>query len=410
MYGASEKIALVTPWFGTDETNGSQLLSSQLVRELFASNQRVDVLATCAKSFHDDWSSNYYAEGASRFENFTVRRFGVRARDTGAFNWANAFLLSQPPDFLRAHPGAIPDAVSQAFCRENIQAPGLLQYLADWGRQYRAIVFTPYLYGPVLQGVKLVAERAFLQPCLHDEGYAYLPQTAQLFGSARGLLFNSSAEYDLARELYGAGIERKSAVVGHWVHPPQLEARVSRDVPAGRYVLYLGRLCAEKNVDAVVKAFRDYRRYAPASRLQLVLAGDGDGFESGGGIHVLGKVSERRKSALLSSCVALLQPSVNESFSRSVMEAWSYSKPVAVNARCAATAEAVSACDGGWLASGAAQWNDVLSAIDRAGFERLRFFGENGRAYYARCGTPERALQRYREVLGLAAAPAAAHG
>ena len=137
MPGVNEKIALVTPWFGTDETNGSQLLSSQLVRELFASNQRVDVLTTCVKSFHDDWSKNHYAEGASRFENFTLRRFRVRARDTEAFNWANAFLLSQPPEFLKAHPGALPDAVAQAFCRENIQSPGLLQYLADWGRQYR---------------------------------------------------------------------------------------------------------------------------------------------------------------------------------------------------------------------------------------------------------------------------------
>jgi glycosyltransferase involved in cell wall biosynthesis len=410
MHDGNEKIALVTPWFGTDETNGSQLLSSQLVRELFASNQRVDVLTTCAKSFHDDWSKNYHAEGASRFENFALRRFHVRARDTEAFNWANAFLLSQPPEFLKAHPGAIPDAVSQAFCRENIQSPGLLQYLADWGRQYRAIIFTPYLYGPVLQGVNLVADRAFLQPCLHDEGYAYLPQTAQLFRGARGLLFNSSAEYDLARELYGQGIERKSTVVGHWVNPPQPRAGAARDVPAGRYVLYLGRIRAEKNVDAIVKAFRDYRRYRPASRLQLVLAGHGDGFASGAGVHVLGKVSERRKSALLSSCVALLQPSVNESFSRSVMEAWSYSKPVAVNAQCAATAGAVSACDGGWLASGAAQWIDVLSAIDRAGSERLRFLGGNGLEYYARYGTPERVLQRYRDVLGLAAAPAAARG
>ena len=256
-----------------------------------------------------------------------------------------------------------------------------------------------------------MAERAFLQPCLHDEAYAYLPQAAKLFQSARGLLFNSSAEYDLARRLYGPGIAGKSAVVGHWVHPPQFEAREpSRDVPAGRYVLYLGRLCASKNVGVIVKAFRDYRRYRPESRLQLVLAGEGEGFESRGGVLVLGRVSERRKSALLRSCAALLQPSVNESFSRSVMEAWSYAKPVAVNAHCAATAEAVHACDGGWIAAPPTQWIEVLSAIDRAGSERLRLLGENGRAYYTRCGTPERVLQRYREVLGLAAAPAAARG
>lgn len=410
MPAVKEAIALVTPWFGGHETNGSALLSSQLVRELFGANQRVDVLTTCARSFHDDWSHNYYAEGTSRLKHFTLRRFRVRPRNTEAFNWANAFLLSQPPEFLNAHPACIPEAVADAFSRENIQSPGLLQYLSDWGRQYRAIIFTPYLYGPVLEGVGLVGERAFLQPCLHDEAYAYLPQTASLFRNARSVLFNSRAEYNLARRLYGPMIEPKSAIVGHWVNPPELQAGKADDAPEGRYVLYLGRLCAAKNVDIIVKAFRDYRRYRPESRLQLVLAGDGDGFESDGGIRVLGRVSECQKCVLLRSCAALLQPSVNESFSRSVMEAWSYAKPVAVNSKCAATADAMIACRGGWLASSANEWVSMLSAIDRARPELLQSLGESGRAYYLRYGTPQRVLQNYREALGLAGAVAAAHG
>ena len=215
MPGPNHAIALVTPWFGDDETNGSQLLSSQLVGELFAANERVDVLTTCAKSFHDGWSSNYHAEGTTRFDSFTLRRFRVRERDTAAFNWANAFLLSQPTDFLKKHPGAIPAGVADAFCGENIHSPGLLQYLADWGRTYASIIFTPYPYGPVLHGLQRVSDRAFLQPCLHDEPYAYLPQTARIFRAARGLLFNSRAEYDLACELYGEAIRAKSTIVGH---------------------------------------------------------------------------------------------------------------------------------------------------------------------------------------------------
>ncbi len=412
MPAANKTIALVTPWFGEDQTNGSALLSSQLVRELFASNHRVDVLTTCSKSFREDWSANYYAEGASHLENFTLRRFAVGDRDSDAFDRANHFLLSQPLEFLKAHPSCIPAAMGQTFCRENIQSPGLLKYLSDWGRSYGAILFTPYLYGPVLQGVRIAGARSFLQPCLHDEPYAHLPQVARLFHDARGLLFNSRAEYDLARRLYGSQISAKSTIVGHWVPTPETE-RIAGDraVPRERFVFYLGRLCESKNVNLIVKAFRDYRRYRPGSRLGLVLAGDGDGFESSGGVQFLGRISERRKAALLQSCAALLQPSVNESFSRSVMEAWSYGKPVAVNAECAPTAQAVRDCGGGWAASSTAEWIDALSVIDDASPERLHELGELGRKHYLRFGTPQRVLARYREALGIAGEPAvAAHG
>jgi glycosyltransferase involved in cell wall biosynthesis len=404
----SKPIALVTPWFGEDQTNGAALLSSQLVRELFAANQRVDVLTTCAKSFGDDWSANYYAEGASHSEDFTVRRFAVRDRDASAFDHANAFLLSQPLEFLRAHPRCIPASVAGAFCAENIQAPGLLKYLSDWGRSYSAILFTPYLYGPVLAGVEIAGARSFVQPCLHDEPYAYLPQVARLFSGARGLLFNSRAEYDLARRLYGPAIEKKSTIVGHWVPAPRTDTAGDRAVPRERFVFYLGRMCESKNVGAVVNAFRDYRRYRPGSRLELVLAGEGEGFESGDGVRVVGRIGERRKAAMLASCAALVQPSVNESFSRSVMEAWSYGKPVVVNGDCAPTADAVRECGGGWAASCAAEWIAALSSIDRASTQQLRELGDLGRMHYLQFGTPQRVLQRYREALGIAGGPAVA--
>ena len=163
-------------------------------------------------------------------------------------------------------------------------------------------------------GVRAVTGHAFLQPCLHDEPYAYLPQVAALFQNSHGLLFNSRAEYDLARRLYGPQVEGKSSVVGHWVAAPQTAVIHDRAVPRERFVFYLGRACESKNVNLVLKAFRDYRRYNPHSRLNLVIAGEGDAGDSGGGVRVLGRIGERRKAALLQSCAALLQPSINESF------------------------------------------------------------------------------------------------
>jgi glycosyltransferase involved in cell wall biosynthesis len=399
---AEGRLALVTPWFGDDATGGAQILSAQLVHELFALGEHVDVLTTCSRSFHDDWSANHFDEGITRFAHYTVRRFRVRARDSGAFSMANEVLLSQSPAWLREHPQAISSRVADAFCAENIQSPGLLKYLADWSRRYRAIIFTPYLYGPTLHGMKLAAGRAYLQPCLHDEGYAYLPQVAEVFSCAKGLLFNSQAEYALALRLYGSGIAAKSRVVGHWVSAPNTNPHFDKGIkpPEAPYVLYVGRMDPTKNVDAVVQAYLSYRRYRPQTRLRLVLAGTGEPAASyPAGVLALGAVTEANKQALLSSCVALLQPSVNESFSRTVMEAWSYGRPVIVNGKCEATSQPVRKCGGGWAASSRSEWIGALSLVDRAGDDLLREVGQCGYRHYIENGTPGLVLQRYREIL-----------
>jgi len=398
-----KRIALVTPWFGENGTGGSQILATQLARELFAPAEGVDILTTCSRAFEDDWSKNYYTEGTRRAGNVTVRRFGVRKRDTAAFNCANEFLLSQPREWLVKNARRIPAGVAAAFCGESIGSPGLLQYLSDWGRRYHAVIFTPYLYGPVLQGVELLGERAFLQPCLHDEAYAYLPQVREIFRAAKGLLFNSQAEYSLALRLYGKAIASKSFVVGHWVDEPRrITGTLRRAAPDGRFVLYVGRADPAKNVPALMRAFSNYRRYGGGSALRLVLAGNGTAdIACGDGVLALGEVGDELKHALLGGCVALAQPSVSESFSRTVLEAWSYGKPVAVNGNCEATAAAVAQCGGGWIASSTRDWIDVFAAIDRASDATLRRLGELGVRYYLANGTPARVLERYRVALDL---------
>jgi glycosyltransferase involved in cell wall biosynthesis len=394
-------VALVTPWFG-EQSGGAQMLSMQLVHELFALGQSVDVLTTCSRSFDDDWSSNHYEEGATRFDGYTVRRFRVRARDSDVFAIANQFLMGLSPDMLRSRRHAIPARFAAAFCAENIQSPSLLKYLSDWSRSYRAIIFTPYLYGPTLSGVDLAAGRAYLQPCLHDEAYAYLPQVAAAFSSAKGLLFNSNAEYELALRLYGRAIERKSRVVGHWVGAPDYGKRRLGGLKTwrGPFLLYLGRIDRAKGIETIIEAFASYRRYRPQTRLTLVLAGTGiNETAATEGVVALGHVSEAVKAALLNGCAALLQPSAHESFSRVVMEAWSYSKPAAVNAKCTATSQAVRASGGGWCAASQSDWIAAMAQIDSAPEGALESLGALGYKYYLQNGTRESVFGRYKEIL-----------
>src|SRR4029077_1236227 len=103
------------------------------------------------------------------------------------------------------------------FVQHNIESQALLDYLGIEGHAYHAFIFLPYMFAPVMLGLPLVAERAWLQPCLHDEPHAYLFETAALFRDAHGLLFNSEGELELAVKLYGPAILSRSVVVGEGV-------------------------------------------------------------------------------------------------------------------------------------------------------------------------------------------------
>ena len=401
---------MVTPGYGRHLTGGAERQARQLAEGFAQQGDVVDVLTTTARSPADDWATNHFAAGASVDAGVTVRRFKLDRRDQEAFDRANAFFLSQPPGWRRAP--ALPPEHVEAFVDNNINSRELLQFLAAYGRDYDAVIFLPYLYGPVLRGIPLVRERAWLQPCLHHESYAHLPQVAAIFHAARGLLFNSDGECELALRLFGPGLRDKSFVVGEWIETPAaasgLPTRVGAFSPAQeRYVLYLGRRDETKNVGLLIEAFRLYRRHDYASTLKLVLAGSGSTnyHDPVHGVYDLGQVSDVQRDTLLSQTLALFQPSYNESFSRVLMEAWAMGRPVAVNAQCISTSLAVGRSRGGWTATSKGEWAELMGFVDRADASLLAEMGERGRVYYLMHATQDGVLARYDDALWRAGDP-----
>jgi glycosyltransferase involved in cell wall biosynthesis len=220
--------------------------------------------------------------------------------------------------------------------------------------------------------------------------------------AARELLFNSEPERELALRLYGPGIEEKSGVAGEWIddRPIAPARRIGNVHPAReRYVLYLGKRDRTKQFDLLVEAFRAFRRDQPMSTLKLFAAGPGkvSYASSKHGIVDFGYVSDAAKQSLIGHAQALLQPSLNESFSRVVMEAWASRKPVGVNARCRVTARLVAVSGGGWCAATKAEWSRLLSDIDMASRTELAAAGARGYAYYRERASRERVIARYIE-------------
>ena len=98
----------------------------------------------------------------------------------------------------------------------------------------------------------------------------------------------------------------------------------------------------------------------------------------GDGILDLGAVSEPAKAALLTYARALAQPSIHESFSRAIYEAWYARRPVLVHGECRATARAVEDAGGGWIGSTLEEWVRMFAAVDESADDAVDALGERG--------------------------------
>ncbi|HLL70327.1 MAG TPA: glycosyltransferase [Pyrinomonadaceae bacterium] len=414
-------LAIVIPWFGAELKGGAEQQAFQIATRLAARGHNVEVLTTCCRSFQDDWATNHLPAGAFEEHNLTVRRFPVGARDAQAFDRVNAKLLALTHADLRAGVSPVSDADAETFVTQNINSPALIEHLGAHGGDYLAFIFIPYMFAPTVLGLPLVADRAFLQPCLHDEPAAYLPAVEDLFHRARRVLFNSEGERELAARLYGgASVFSRGLVVGEGIEPLAAAANIANQqhtaaLPAELrdsvpFVLYLGRRDETKNTDLLVHAYRRFKERAPRAKLTLVLAGAGAHSydERARGIYDLGLVGEDAKAALLVACRALFQPSRNESFSRVLMEAWSCGRPVAAHRECLATAIAVERAGGGWLAANADEWAHLLARVAAANDAELAATGARGRLYAAEHADWDKVITRYEELLAASAIETAA--
>ena len=399
------RLGIVIPWFGRELKGGAEQQAWQIAARLAARGHQVEVITTCCRSHQDDWSTNHLPAGVtSEPEGFDVRRFPVDPRERHAFDRVCRQLLETPLEALKPGVSPVSAAYAEIFSHELIRSAALLEFLERQQERFESILFLPYLYGPVLSGIAIVRERAALQPCLHDEPYAYLPNVAAAFAAAGSLLFNSEGEQELALRLFGPGIWHKSRLIGEGVEVEVESTRTNgrRTAASPPYVLYLGRKDPGKNVPLLLRAFRLYRASRPNSNLRLRLAGIGsaDLLESDGDtVEDLGLVSEEVKTELLAGCSALFQPSQNESFSRVLMEAWMHGKPVAAHRSCLATAVAVERARGGWVAGSEGEWAETFARVERATAAERAAMGERGRTYAAQLANWEAVLDRYEQAL-----------
>ena len=397
-------IGIVIPWFGRAERGGAELHAWNLAEQLSSRGCRIEVLTTCCKSYHDDWSTNHHpAELTIEPEGFSVRRFPVENRNRSEFDRVCSHLLGIEAKELKPGVSPLPPDDEQIFSDHLIRCPALLGFLKSHGANYATFIFLPYLYGPILEGLPIVAAKSFLQPCLHDESYAYLRKVQDIFYAARGLLWISEGEFELGKKLFGPGIIPKSTITGAGVESIKTvlgeeSESLSHLKP---FLILLGRKDEGKGTILAAESFRNFREQNPNSNLNLVIAGPGELNlkDQSSRIHDLGLVSENERAWLLSNAIGLLQPSPNESFSRVIFEAWQCRKPVVWRRTCLATSRAVQACSGGWEAEIRDEWTAAIARFDQSSFSELDSMGEKGQKYASIISNWESVMDRYDSAL-----------
>ena len=398
------RIAIVIPWFGRDLRGGAELTAWFAASNLAVRGHSVDVLTTCCRSFHDDWAQNHLPAGRERQpEGFEIVRFPVETRDQAAFDRVNAKLLGMPASELIPGAALLSPHEEAIFCDDLIRSSQLVSHVVSQAPGYDAIIFLPYLYSPIIQALPQVADRALLQPCLHDEPYAYLKSVDTLFRKARALLFNSEGEQELAARMFGPAVLPKSRCIGLGIEIPgrldELRLPPANAARLGKYVVFIGRKTAEKGVGLLIAAMHRYRAAHSSATLNLVLAGGGPDHPEAPGIIDLGRVDDDMKWALLQGSLAGVSPGTNESYSRTMYEAWACRRPVLVHGACLATAVAVRRAGGGWIATTEEDFCRAFLEIERASPESLSAAGIRGHAYALEFASWERSTDRYEDAI-----------
>ena len=321
----SKRIAFVTPRYGAEVVGGSEAVMREAAHGLAARGYEVEVVTTCARD-HYSWHNEYPA-GEFEVDGLTVRRFPVvvPSRPTGR---------GRLDLRLRLGFGLTPDE-QLVWLNGHMRVPELFQHLVAHSDRYRAVVFSPYLFWVTAVAAPVIADRAVVVPCLHDEAPAYLDIFRPLLASPAQVWFLSEPEHALAHRIGPVAADHR--VVGSGVPIPERydpDGFRARHGLEGPFVLYAGRRESLKGWDDLLRV---YRQAVTERQIDLDLVTVGVGKVEvrkglSGRVRDLGFLPEAEIGDAFAAAVAYLQPSPNESFSRTVMEAWLAGTPVIASA------------------------------------------------------------------------------
>lgn len=366
---ARRAVAFVCPRYGTEIVGGAEALVREIAQGLTGRGWEVEILTTCAVSPYT-WA-NELPEGTDTDGTVRVRRF------------ANILNVSESREhavhgrIFHGEPTTLDDQLT--WLGALFRTPGLFEVLLREADRFDAVVFAPYLFWTTTACMPAVADRAIVMPCLHDEVWARIEGMRHVLSLPASVWFLSGPEHDLAHRLgpvtphhdvVGAGMDVPEAY-----EPDEFRSEYGIDGP---FILYLGRREREKGWPWLMDVFA--RTKTP---VRLVSAGAG---------HVdipptlrarvvdVGLLTVEQRNNALAAALAYVQPSLMESYSRTVMESWLAGRPVLVREGSAVVEWHRENSEGGWPFAGPRDLGRHLKELLSDG-EVGHKMGARGRSY-----------------------------
>ena len=355
----TQKFAFVIPRWFPDMAGGAETLCFEIAKKLSSKGYQIDILTTCAKD-NRSWN-NEFPPGELFHNDIRIIRYKVNNRNLD--KWVPLQIsITQGFDISLEE--------ELTWMEESANSSDLYTYIQNKGTQYDALFFAPCLFGITFFGSLIYPERSILIPCLHDESSAYLKCMQYMFSKIKGCIFNSYPEKELAELIYGNLSGDEVGMGFDYFDLDEIDQYKNSEAPSyAPYCVYIGRKETGKNVHLLIDnfiAFKDKYNI----ELNLVIAGGGsfsDLFRESSLLRTdvfdIGHLDEISKRKLIKNSLFLVQPSVNESFSIVLMEAWRLQVPVLVNAFCPVTKYHVTASGGGLYFSDEEDFNLVVETL-----------------------------------------------
>ncbi len=379
------RVAIIVPRYGPDVLGGAETQARRFAEEAVRRGWYVEIWTTRARD-QFTWD-NVYPEGVEAMQGVVVHRFAVACHDLGRYAELDIQVVRR---------GYLSVADQYTWLESGPHSPDLYRYAARHAVDFDVVIALPYTVTLVHYAAWVARERVVVWPCLHDEQYAYMESVRLLLESVWGVMFNSPEEAELAIRHMGMH-PRRHAVLGEGVVLALSEDVIIEEPPQPRVLLDVGRLEEGKNLELL---YRYVQRYAAMDEdVRLVVLGKGP-LEppEHPAFDYRGFVSEEEKAAAYAAALVLCQPSVNESFSLTVMESWLASRPVLVNASCAVTRGHVQRSKGGlWFGA----YEEFVNAITwlRAHATLADRMGQNGRRYVLSNYTTPAVVARFEALI-----------
>jgi glycosyltransferase involved in cell wall biosynthesis len=383
------RLCFVVPRCGQGFAGGAENLCWSWAQTCRAAGWPVHIVTTTSDSMIA-WN-NAFPPGEEMVSGVPVLRFSVD--------------VSTAPEHFRLHHriargDSLTPADLERWVQTGIAPPALFRWLADHRDQFDFFVFAPYLFNTFLLGAPSVGDQAIAIPCLHDEAHARTDIVRRTLDRCRAIFFNTQAEKDFALKDLGVAAAN-CFTLGVGIDLGQRGDAAGFRAKFGLksdFILYCGRLEEGKNVPLLIEYFRRYQSERIRKPLKLVLIGTGSLPAHDDVVH-LGYLSEQDKRNALAAALALVNPSVNESFSIVLMEAWSQACPVLVHGNCPVTSFHVYRSRGGLCFRDAAEF---ARGVDKLRNDPLaRRMGEAGRAYVGEHYHWPLLLDKFRQRLDL---------